>query len=427
MKITFHIKELGRLRDTSFDLHPFLIFTGDSNLGKSYCAFLVHGFFRMLSDLSVIQEIERNWDKIDFSNLDDYLDKLFQNYAWKHLRYLTGNEQLQVKVSLKLPNIKYEFSPTKTEINYKGYIDGNEIARGFYYHGPEMQHKFPIDFLSDIFNSMLSGGVEMDEDGEYIWKGGEYESFRHLLFPPARGGLIGFNFSMKKVIANLGMYEIFLEDLDFIQKARFDNEIDNLDKINSFLNSIFGGELTLTDKGVYMYSFNNKSIPLVSAASSIKELTPLFFLLKSIRTDEIHLLFEEPESHLHPSMQVKVADLLAYMVGQGAYLQVTTHSDYMLSEWNNLLRLYFIRQKSEVHFQQAIAETGTQPDAVLNPEKVGAYYFKEREDGSVELVKSEINENQQIQFDSFKNVVNKLNENRFLLKEMLEELTEEKA
>ena len=57
MPIQFEIKELGPLSDTSFEFHPFLLFSGESNMGKSYVGFLVYSFFLRSCRLSLFTGI----------------------------------------------------------------------------------------------------------------------------------------------------------------------------------------------------------------------------------------------------------------------------------------------------------------------------------------------------------------------------------
>lgn len=40
--VKIYIKELGAIRDSELYVKPFMIFSGESGLGKSYAAFLVH-------------------------------------------------------------------------------------------------------------------------------------------------------------------------------------------------------------------------------------------------------------------------------------------------------------------------------------------------------------------------------------------------
>lgn len=412
MKITFHIHELGRLKDTSFDLYPFLIFTGDSNLGKSYCAFLVHGFFRMLGDEEFINEylstrIDLSPQKrrsVFYTLENEEINNMYKAFISKYLRYLVGNNNITVNIDL---------------------IIDKDIS--FEYKIQPYSEKYTLIYEGKTFKGDLSSLP--DKLGFRISKILNFRSASRLpiLFPPARGSLMGFSFSMKKAISNTGMYEVFLEDIDRIQKNSYDIETGITEiKIHEMLSSIFSGEIKYEKSSSnYLYQFQEKEIPLVSAASSIKELAPLFLLLKNRGMHKINLLFEEPESHLHPSMQRKLADLLAYMVNNGAFLQITTHSDYMLSEWNNLLRLAFIQKIDEKAFEKAVSETGIIPECALNPELVGAYYFQDTENG-VKLIKSDISATQQIQFDSFKDTINQMNDNRYILKDILADLTLEK-
>ena len=46
--VIFDIKKLGAIRDSRLELKPFMIFSGESGLGKSYVAFLVHYLYKLL-------------------------------------------------------------------------------------------------------------------------------------------------------------------------------------------------------------------------------------------------------------------------------------------------------------------------------------------------------------------------------------------
>ena len=80
-------------------------------------------------------------------------------------------------------------------------------------------------------------------------------------------------------------------------------------------------------------------IPLYLASSSARGLSDLYFFLKHIATENHLLIIDEPESHLDTRNQIELARLLSRLVRLGIRVLVTTHSDYLLKEINNLIML----------------------------------------------------------------------------------------
>lgn len=80
------------------------------------------------------------------------------------------------------------------------------------------------------------------------------------------------------------------------------------------------------------------AFPLSRASSMLSELAPILLALKGTICRADHLTIDEPESHLHPAMQRRVASFLVDVVNCGMGLTLTTHSDFVLGEINNLIR-----------------------------------------------------------------------------------------
>ena len=78
--------------------------------------------------------------------------------------------------------------------------------------------------------------------------------------------------------------------------------------------------------------------PLSRVSSMLSELAPVILVFKGSHFRSDHITIDEPEAHLHPAMQRRVASFLADVVGQGATVLVTTHSDFFVGEINNLIR-----------------------------------------------------------------------------------------
>ncbi len=80
-------------------------------------------------------------------------------------------------------------------------------------------------------------------------------------------------------------------------------------------------------------------IPLHLASSSARGLADLYFYLRHKAARGDLLIIDEPESHLDTGNQILLARILARFVRAGIKVLVTTHSDYLVKEINNLIML----------------------------------------------------------------------------------------
>ena len=78
--------------------------------------------------------------------------------------------------------------------------------------------------------------------------------------------------------------------------------------------------------------------PLSRVSSMLSELAAVILVLKGSLCRSDHLTIDEPEAHLHPAMQRRVASFLADVVSRGTGVVLTTHSDFFLGEVNNAIR-----------------------------------------------------------------------------------------
>lgn len=82
-----------------------------------------------------------------------------------------------------------------------------------------------------------------------------------------------------------------------------------------------------------------KRIPLTEASSMITELAPIVMYLRHVVKENELLIIEEPEAHLHPAMQARLAIQLAKLVKRGGRVLITTHSEWLLEQFSNLVRI----------------------------------------------------------------------------------------
>ena len=102
-----------------------------------------------------------------------------------------------------------------------------------------------------------------------------------------------------------------------------------------------------------------RDIPLMNSSSMVSELAPVVLYLRHVVEPGDVLIIEEPESHLHPEMQVEFVRHLAAAVNAGIRIMLTTHSEWVLEELANLIRLSELpksRRKDFVDTNSALTE-----------------------------------------------------------------------
>ena len=122
-----------------------------------------------------------------------------------------------------------------------------------------------------------------------------------------------------------------------------------------------------------------RDLPLMSASSMVSELAPVVLYLRHVVESGDLLIIEEPESHLHPTMQVAFIRQLAAAVQAGIRIIITTHSEWVLEELANLVRLSDLPTEQREGIDDA--------DIALGPEQVGAWFFEPTADQSGSVVR----------------------------------------
>ncbi len=142
---------------------------------------------------------------------------------------------------------------------------------------------------------------------------------------------------------------------------------------------VLKGAIRLEDAGSGYPTFEyrpdgwDRSLSLVQASSMVAELAPVVLYLRHlVRSDDV-LIIEEPESNLHPAMQVEFTRQLAGLVRAGIRVIVTTHSEWVLQELANLVRVSKLPESA----REGIAGG----DVALDASQVGAWFFKPDSNG----------------------------------------------
>lgn len=401
-----HIIELGPIKDASIQLAPLMIFTGESSLGKSYVNFLSYYVFDLFGNNGFgrffIPKIEgKQWkDKqLKFSFTVSEMRSWISEDARKFMSDLLAFPDL-------VCNVDFMFDidggdSISVIVRDDGLLNKNDAEDGLREISVEVTGIGVFRTLS--FNSLqysISNSVARLLSGTLFEKMfvGAY------LLPPGRTSLISNSFSVKKMVSNTGMYDRFLHDYDSLQNPgfRFRQQKENNQFFVSQIKRLIHGDVINEKDETYLLLDNGNRVPMSAAASSIRELSPLLFWIKNKNIELSSVCLEEPEAHAHPDMQYGIADLLASCVNKGAFLQITTHSDYLLTRINQLIKLYQFKQNNPDKFEESIFVRNKRQ--ILNPQNIKAYYFSfSDEKGHVLIKEQDLSEG--IPFDSFRDAI----------------------
>ena len=156
------------------------------------------------------------------------------------------------------------------------------------------------------------------------------------------------------------------------------------------------------------------AIPLHLASSSARGLSDLYFFLRHVARRNHLLIIDEPESQLDTANQILLARLLAHLVQAGLKVLLTTHSDYLIKELNNLIMLSrAFRNKSKVIRKLKYAR-----DDCIAPERIRAYVAAKGGIAKCEIDKFGID------MPNFDETINEIND---VANELASRLTEERA
>lgn len=151
------------------------------------------------------------------------------------------------------------------------------------------------------------------------------------------------------------------------------------------------------------------------ASTSVSELAPLILYTKYILSPNSTIVIEEPEAHLHPENQRKIAYFIVRLVNAGVRVIVTTHSDFVLEQMNNLIRL------SEIN-KEKVEEAGLSDLPSVSPSDVSANMFSyDAENNGYRISKLEINAIDGISMEEFGKVSEALYGEGFKIDKLLQE------
>jgi len=145
---------------------------------------------------------------------------------------------------------------------------------------------------------------------------------------------------------------------------------------------LFFGKIKLEKNEEYLQCSDGRRIPFPFMSSGQQELLPLWLTLNVFFDGDSpnnFVYIEEPEAHLFPLAQGLLTEYFVTLLASspGQKMLITTHSPYILSKINNLLKAGVLSDKSSKNKQSAI-EKILPKSAWLKPNTIAAYSIVDR-------------------------------------------------
>lgn len=415
-----NLKNFGPLKKAEISVLPLTIFVGQNSSGKSHCSKLIHSVLTSIDnpDAFAINAMETLLDTNpelfeDFNNnLMQYLDSKpnFFNDAFHYdgdkFDRLFCDGIIKTHISLLESTLKSNFSADLAMLNGTSqdsfeirfdnlgffndcgtlksssplHIDQNKIKLKnkllFEFERMDGEVLIKLDYLAlsnlfsgyDMFSSVVysalaSAYAKQRQESFYIPASAQSttDKFRSILSDELLG------LKMTSLIDKV-MLVSYLNNQRFVKNRNFHDIACKIER------DVLNGEIKFRNNGVYddliFKDYNNgREFDFNLVSSSVKQLTPLINYLKYELDVGDTLIIEEIENHLHPANQRILVKYLINLVNAGLNIILTTHSDYILEQFNNLIRL------SNVDFNR-LNDLGFDNADVLSHEKIAIYNFK---------------------------------------------------
>ena len=224
-----------------------------------------------------------------------------------------------------------------------------------------------------------------------------------VYFPAARTGIItSHRILTNRLISNASRYGFEKEEIlpysrvtrDFLNYLVRVNELStsvNSDQrpvsepvarvVETLNSSLIAGEIIVQDAEYgppeFIYSHDGTDIPMTRSSSMVTELAPIILFLRNFVTPGDLLIIEEPEAHLHPEAQQKMAAALAFMVRKGLRVLITTHSHYMVEQMSTFVNASYADPEERASKLRLLGPD-VDKDVYLNEDEIAVYDFDQQ-------------------------------------------------
>ena len=379
----FQFEKLGAINKAELELGDLTIICGKNNTGKTYVSYAIYGLLATWNnlDFKLAQEeigdlLENGILKIDLkqfgNNILKQINKLSECWTQSIPMMFSANEEYFSETSCE---VLIDYKPSyQNELQfYLKTPKGKEILKAFKEkESPILEVTLLVEveneklippthiiksFIVEALGRVLLGyyfdipfiitaeriGISLFYRELDISKNVLVEQLQKQSKSPEL-----FNF-VEMVNNTVSRYAFpikhnidFIRDIFDIHSKKTSPLLKEHPEFAKDLKNLLGGEIKVINDQIFFVfkqARKNQIIPLYLSSSAVKSLLDLNFYIKHLAKEGDILFIDEPELNLHPVNQRKMARLFVRLIKAGIKVFITTHSDYIIKELNNLIIL----------------------------------------------------------------------------------------
>jgi len=408
------VTDLGILKQAEFTVGDLTVICGANNTGKTYATYALYGFLTFWNEAFVHSFIgnddygelmKQGSAKIMLDGLnktkDNIIDIACKSYTINLPMVFGADERYFTKSSFYVRIEDVDFccidkrvqtkSPNEValcdivKVRNESFLTINIIANSeeikkvhkeWFLH--QINSGIQDILFSEVFPEPFIASIE--RTGAAMFQK-ELDIYRNWLLERVSNrekeinpfDLINSSYTDKRYALPVRRDVDFIRDLENV--AKHESPITKeTPEISKKFAELAGGAYRATREGIYYIPKKSKvKLTMGESASSVRSLLNLGMYILHIARPGDFLMIDEPELNLHPKNQRLMARLLAKLVNAGVKVFITTHSDYILKEFNTLIML---KNSDSTTGRRVMEKYDYQENELLDASRIKAYIAK---------------------------------------------------
>lgn len=401
----FSFENLGPIKNGSIKIRDINIICGGNNTGKTYTAYMVFSTLYLLRDFGVLptdkaltneffdfwalytpEDIFPGFNKLLKNKrlLNQLINKSIEQNTAKLKEMLSGSEDGMNKLSVKLTELEarlpesFKIADRYMQIEWDSdlewlTIEINDAARENI--PPALIKKRILNVFSDKFllgNLPRPFPITAERTGVSVF-------YKEL--DSNRTQIIDYINKNKKININEMLSLCTSKYANPIQsnidvtregvllakqrKSRISKNTDVFKLLLAAWQKVLEGEFLYLEETAF-FKCGENTADISYSSSHAKALILLDLYIRHFAQENDLLIIDEPELNLHPDKQILLCHALALLTKLGVKLLITTHSDYVVREFNLLIKL----SSASTSATEILSEHGYTSDLALSPKNV---------------------------------------------------------